>query len=187
MNRILLLSLYLVLYTSCAVVTVDNPYTPRFKGVDVELTPYENRFFDLAVQSGIHFRNQVTMGLAILNNGAEVGECQYGVGWREITIDSTYWNRASEIERTVLILHELGHCYCGRDHDYGNGIAYPESIRARTEEYQNWLKYGGPRPGRYDADSCPLSLMYPAVLDADCYLTHYYEYIQELFNRCKAY
>ena len=58
-----------------------------------------------------------------------VGKCTtWTSGYREITIDKTYWDNASESARNQLILHELGHCEFNRGHDdtFFNGC--PNSV-----------------------------------------------------------
>lgn len=115
-----------------------------------------------------------------------VGLCTYGPDWHEIDIDSDFWNRHDSSERLALIFHELTHCYCNRDHDWGSGIMYLDTEKERIAEAEEWQITGGLKPGRFD-DGCPYSLMYPIVVDSDCLLGHYSEYISEMFNRCRPY
>jgi len=41
----------------------------------------------------------------------------YPNGDKEIIIKKSWWDRNSETQREILILHELGHCQLGRTHD----------------------------------------------------------------------
>ena len=44
-----------------------------------------------------------------LNRGVDV--------WGELEVlNISYWNKATDIEREVLLFHELGHCILGRSH-----------------------------------------------------------------------
>jgi len=159
---------------------------PEYKGVDPKAAKLIKEYKDLAKIQGIAFDKDVTVGFKEINNGNVIGLCTYGWGWREIDIDSDWWYRSSEISRLALILHEADHCYCGRKHDYGNGIMYPETKIQKIREDIEWSFTRGPRAGRYE-DGCPLSFMFPVILDDYCTTTHYSDYIIELFERCEPY
>lgn len=138
----------------------------------------------LSKQYNITFTRPVTIGFKKIKRGNAVGMCTYGGNWREIDIDIEYWlNNHSSAEKLALLYHELIHCYCTRGHDYGEGKDYPEGVQARIDRALRWLKEGGERPGYWD-DGCPTSLMYPVVIEQDCMLRHYHEYIKEMFDRC---
>lgn len=58
------------------------------------------------------------------------------VNYREIVIDTDFWNQAGDNQREQLVLHELGHCRFSREHittlhntedykDVPNSIMYP--------------------------------------------------------------
>ncbi len=157
------------LMSCCTFNLSQRRLTPEYKGVDPEIAPYVNEYMDLAKIMGIKFKNKVTVGFKDINNGNIIGECEYGLGFREIDVDRTYWNRSTTTSKMTLLIHELSHCYCGRTHDYGP-----------SKEYKNTWE------GRFD-DNCPKSVMYPKILPDGCVDLHYEEYILEAFDRCNPY
>ena len=159
----------------------SKPY-PEYKGVDPKAAPYVDEFLSLAKKEGIVFDDVVTVGFKDIpgdNSGYKtIGLTNYGVNFREIDIDQVYWDRSNNLERKLLLFHELGHSYCDRDHDFGKGTLYGKngkSSEKRSEE-TGFFK-----------DDCPLSIMFPLGVGDDCALNHYAAYIKELFNRCQPY
>jgi hypothetical protein len=157
---------------------------PDYEGVDPRTQKLVDEYLWLSTQYHIKFYNKVTIGFRNINEGKVVGFCSNGGFFREIDLDINYWNNSTNTTRTALLFHELAHCYCGRDHDYGKDLKYPETEALRRERALQWLIEGGPRPGYWD-DGCPVSLMYPMVVDNECMRTHYREYTEEMFDRCK--
>ena len=46
-----------------------------------------------------------------------VGQCSYNADEpRRVLIDRAYWRRASDLEREMVVFHELGHCFLSRGH-----------------------------------------------------------------------
>ena len=151
---------------------------PEYKGVDPKVEHFVKEYKELAEMNGITFKHEVTIGFKKLDQ-TTIGLTSYGWGWREIDIDERWWDNATEISKDALIFHELTHAFCYRGHDFGPGIKYPE--------YSDW-KGKEPTIGHYqDGSFCPLSLMYPVVLDDFCMLTHFGDYMTEMFNRCQVY
>lgn len=72
-----------------------------------------------------------------------------------IKINTLMWEEASDIEREMLVFHELGHCDLEREHD---------SSKSRI--------------GR-----CPGSIMYWQGVSPNCYERYKERYIKELFGR----
>ena len=175
--------LTLISLTQCT--TSDIKLTPEYEGVDPRVSQLVNEYKELAKIQGITFKKDVTIGFKKINDKSIIGLTTYGLGWREIDLDSDYWYdyKTSSMSRMVLVFHELSHAYCDRCHDYGkDGDKYLETEEERIKQAKEWI---GLPPGRYINDACPLSLMYPTVLTDDCTLAHYNDYIQEMFLRCK--
>lgn len=80
----------------------------------------------------------------------------YSNGYREIQINSLYWDSYSHEQREQLIYHELGHCVLNKDHNNGH---LPES-------------------------SCPMSIMRSFMFNSyeinECYLPEHNHYMEEL-------
>lgn len=186
MRPIITIVLFMCVFLgSCA--TSGFKFHPEYQGVDERATPFVNEYLKLAAINHIDFDDEVTLGFKSLNDGSTIGTCTYGWGWREIDLDIGYWNSATPTERLALTFHELTHCYCNRDHDWGEDKPYPSTAELRMEQANSWRKKGGPAPGRFTSDGCPTSFMYPIILDDDCVLHHYNHYVFEMFERCEPF
>ena len=75
----------------------------------------------------------------------------WGTEWKEIHISPDFWSQASELQKTNLIFHELGHCELSRDH-----------------------------LNKFLSDSCPSSFMYERTISDFCLKKHWGKYIKEL-------
>ena len=156
---------------------------PEYHGVDPTLQPIVDQYLRISSDNNVVFSNQVTLGLKNINEGGAVGICNYGKNWREIDVDKGYWERSSEVTHYALLFHELTHCYCGRDHDYGEEKMY-KTVKELRKENEAGIKHAG---GGFYEDNCPTSLMYPIVVDDECMIAHYKEYVKEMFNRCEPF
>jgi hypothetical protein len=175
-----LLLVYTALFLCLNLVRCANlgKIAPEYRGVDPKLEHFVKEFKELAEMQGITFKHGVSMGFKKLG-GTTVGLTTYGRSFREIDIDTEFFNNSTEITRNTLVWHELVHAYCYRGHTWGYGRVYPE--------YSEW--HGKePKEGRYkDGSRCPLSIMYPSVLDDFCLLIHYGDYTTEMFRNCRPY
>jgi hypothetical protein len=164
---------------------------PDHIGIAEELIKYELSYKTLALLHNIKFTNSVSIGFSVIKmkKGTKkvVGVCNYGKNFREIDIDIAYWNANSEITRRTLLYHEITHCLCGRDHDYGAGDKYPDVDTAVgalvTIIRQPFYKI----PPGYMDDRCPMSIMHPYILSDECAIKHREVYDNEMFNRCIPY
>lgn len=161
---------------------------PDYLGVDLKAQPFVDEYFAISKQYNIEFNNKVTIGFKNINYGNVIGICTIAPHWREIDLDIGYWLHSTNTSHLALVAHELTHCYCGRKHDYGDDKNYPETTEKRVNQVEEWFKQksGKSVPGYMD-DGCPLSLMYPEVLDDECTRAHWQAYVQELFDRCKPF
>lgn len=111
------------------------------KTIDVAFSEYVSKWEEdtgLIVNIGISF-------VEGYEDDNRVGQCTtWFNGAALITIHRGYWEEISDIERYALLLHELGHCVMGKDHN-------------DTEM----------------SDRCPASLMNSYILSERCYLKHY--------------
>ena len=146
-------------------------FWPEFKGVDPRVSKYVDEYLRLAKENGIEFDGKVTIGFKDINDELTIAQCNYGSFFREIDIDNTIWNRHSEITRLVTILHELSHCYCDRDHDWGDGREYDKKKNDGVGFF---------------SDGCPMSILYPVIVEDRCVSGHYDFYTKEMFHRCGA-
>jgi len=168
----------LLMYSCVSTKTVDRvKKAPEYVGVDPRVLRFVKEYKELAKVKGIYFQKEVTIGFKKINSETIVGETTYGSGWREIELDTNYWENSNDIEKYGLIFHELTHAYCGRLHTYGDNIDYKES----NEEHKSL------ETGYYKEDGCPLSILFPYVLKNSCIKTHYKDYFSEMFDNCKPY
>ena len=82
-----------------------------------------------------------------------LGLCYKPLGMLQIYINKKAWDKATSIEREMLMFHEFGHCGLGLGHDASR-----------------------------DEDGLPLSLMHPYDQDAELYVKYYDYYNQQLFE-----
>lgn len=177
--RALLHGMLLGLLVSCCTINLsDIRLFPKYRGVDPAITPYANEYLAVAKQYGIKFDEQVSIGFMDIDKGNVVGECHYGNSFREIDVDKNYWIMSSETRKYVLLMHEMSHCYCNRPHGYGAKGRYDDKEKP-GQFYKN--KEG------FFPDSCPLSLMFPVIVEDYCFTTHYQEYMDDIFKNCDPY
>jgi hypothetical protein len=155
---------------------------PQYHGIDSRVVDIVKEYKELAKLQGITFHNDVSIGFTKLNMGDAVGLTTYGDigGWREIDLDIDFYNNSDSVIRTILLFHELSHAFCDREHDFSDGKTYPDPkdlwfVRRSHKTLEN---------GYYPDDGCPLSILYPIVLEEPCFLSHYNDYVKEMFNRC---
>lgn len=162
---------------------VHEKKEPEYHGVDPQLQPIVDEYLRLSSENNVVFTNKVTLGMKEIDEGGVVGICNYGKNWREIDVDKGYWDRLPESLQYALLFHELTHCYCGRDHDFAEGKEY-KIVKELKEEDAQGIKHQG--AGFYK-DNCPVSLMYPMVVEPECMNKHYKEYVKEMFDRCEPF
>ena len=155
--------------------------TPEYKGVDPKVKDLVDEYKDLAKAQGITFKHEVTVGFKDIDDDGVIGICNYGENWREIDLDRSFWQQSSNITHLALLFHENGHCYCNRNHDY-KGKDYPSLKEIDRQAREGKLGGFG-----YYPDKCPKSIMYPYILDDNCTLAHFNDYIEELFENCEPY
>ncbi len=132
-------------------------------GIDDRLKPYVKRFEDWGKWARKNDSYKVPklniaigpindFNLGLISPGA-IGVCYYLAKPRAILINESFWNNASDIEKEMVIFHELGHCALSRMHT--------TSI--------------GPWRNR-------MSLMYPIIFSSNVYRRNRAYYMDELFN-----
>ncbi len=100
-----------------------------FSEVDTRLVPF---FQSFAYEAGLRGVNVDYRDLPIIGYIREIpenniaGTCNYhSYEPNVVTVDQAYWNASSSLGREMVVFHELGHCYLGRDHlekAFANGI-----------------------------------------------------------------
>lgn len=177
---ILLALLTLGLVGSCS--GIKPKLRPEYSGVDTRLQPLVNEYLQLSAENNIHFKHKVSVGMKPIDDDKAVGVCNYGSYFREIDIDSDYWDAITPTTQKAILFHELTHCYCTRPHDYGNGQEYKS--KGLLERVLGVFKSTPENTGFYP-DQCPTSIMYPVVIPDRCMIAHEQEYIKEMFNHCR--
>jgi hypothetical protein len=172
--RLICLFSVLLILLSCNLLLFKTKTSSKFSGVDPQIEPYVNEWFDLATLYGLKFNNEVTIGFDTINVSNVVAECEYGLGFREITVDPTYWNNMDFTDRMAVLFHELNHCYCNEGHQFG-------------KKHTEYDKDGNNPPEGFFSDSCPKSFMYPYTVYEGCVQRHFTEYVDDMFENCKPY
>jgi hypothetical protein len=88
--------------------------------IDPEFIPYLERFMKEAGARGIQINPIRARALSIefgFNLVADntLGQCD--VTTKQMKVSESYWATAGDMEKEVLIFHELGHCLLGREHE----------------------------------------------------------------------
>ena len=162
LKRLCLNFIILAYFAACCTIDIGaRRMSPRYKGVDPELTNYVNDYTSLAKQSGIVFTHKVTIGFTDIKDDYIIGLTNYGLGFREIDIDRQYWKGSSTMTRRILMYHELSHAYCYREHDFGEDRPYGEAKENRKNNHKG---------EGFFKDGCPISIMYPIIIEDDCSL-----------------
>ena len=164
---------------------VARKEVPTYRGVNPKLGKFVKEYLKLAKKHDIKFTNSVSVGMTTINRGNIIGLCTYGKNFREIDIDQPFFDKSSDLTREILIFHELTHCYCDRDHDFGLNQPYTYPL-LRNFFHSFYKEPFWKNPGFY-ADECPISIMYPAILRERCAEEHFDAYLEEMFDRCNPY
>jgi len=155
---------------------------------DPQIKAIVDEFMDLSKRNKVKFNSKVSVGFTKINDGNVIGTCSYRMTFREIDLDIDFWKNATFIQKTSLLYHELAHCYCDRDHDFGDGTLYPDdSFKYILQSWFQKSTFNIYRPEGYYEDGCPTSIMYPKLIEDYCFRVHYNEYVNEMFNRCEPY
>lgn len=163
---------------------------PEFVGIDDQIKKYYDEYILLSKRYHVVFSKRPTIGLkkitdkATIFGTAVIAQCRRSEEFQEISVDTKFWDKSDEKERRMTIFHELGHCMCGRDHDYAEGKFYQEKIVEQIIDYI-WQRASFQVPEGYYNDYCPKSLMHPIIPDDSCLRKHYNGYLKELFTLCK--
>ena len=92
----------------------------RISNVQSELIPYFRTFEHEAQARGVLIDasfSEIEARIVAINDGNVIGRCRYNSHHpNAINIDRSYWERASELDREMVVFHELGHCYLDRGH-----------------------------------------------------------------------
>jgi len=175
-----LFAVLIALLIDCCTVDVHfSKPAPEYSGVDPKAAQYVNEYLELAKSNGIRFHHVVTVGFKDIQQDSSsyrtIGLSNFGSYFREIDLDRHSWENSTGMTRMMLLWHELNHSYCGRNHDYGKGKKYGIDKKEPTLE------------NGFYSDHCPISIMYPIIVGDDCALSHYSDYIVEMFQRCTPY
>jgi hypothetical protein len=155
---------------------------------DPQIGSIYREFMDLSKRNNITFKHDVSIGFTKIDDGDVIGTCSYRMTFREIDLDKDFWSKASWFSKTSLLYHELTHCYCNRDHDFGEGKLYPDdSVKYLLQSFFKKTTFSIYKPEGYFDDNCPVSLMHPKLISDDCMRYHYNEYVEEMFKRCQPY
>lgn len=171
--RPIILGAILGVMASCTLTLSEMRLIPKYNGVDPAVATYVSEWMSLAKDRKLTFDREVSIGFMNIDEGATIGITNYGFGFTEIDLDKRAWNSYTKVGRTGLVFHELAHAYCYRDHDFASGTPYPENTMVSNSEKDGFFR-----------DGCSLSLMCPFLMDDNCILAHYNEYVKEIFNRC---
>ena len=152
--------------------------TPAHEGMDDRLKPYLFDFLQQVTpeQKEIIGQYRMSMGFEDLP-GSIAGVCVgFSPGHREIGIDNSTWEKATELERKALMFHEIAHCLCNRKHNHSKGKYNNDTDE--EDKVERTAKNG------YFEDGCATSMMHPRMQPDWCVYAHYDHYFAEIFEKC---
>jgi hypothetical protein len=119
MKTLLILSLTVIVTFSC---TKENlSFERQFPNVEKELWTFYSSFESEAEKRGLSIDLQdlqISGEIDEIQESGVAGRCQYGSAIsNHITIDATFWRKASNSFKEFIVFHELGHCALFRGHD----------------------------------------------------------------------
>lgn len=118
----------------------DNPLEPYTYGIDDELRPHVDKFFEEAAARGIVFkRGKFGLTVRFKHMRNTQGMCIPALRTIYINPSSSRWNECPE----SLVFHELGHLYLKRGHlnDTHNGICISIMSNQQNPVYVDSLSY----------------------------------------------
>lgn len=132
------------------ILNADKPINPL---TDLQFAPYIKKFEYYRKSSTI----RTPISLADLSPKV-AGVCRKTMinkipVYSYVEINRDYWFKISELQRTNLVFHELGHCALNRGH-----------VRPIFKK------------------PCPSSFMHYQVMSNNCLKVHYNKYIREMFH-----
>lgn len=173
---------FILFFLFSSTVSCANTYVrlqPRHPGIDEELRPYLDRFVELS-EGKIKPQDlkTLTMGFYDFQGEPISGMCYNLIWFQEIDISIYDWRYyTNNLDKEMLIFHELGHCLIYRAHTSPSSV---KSFSSKVESMLFTLRIMKEKP--YLPDGCPPSIMHPIGFDSKCYLKHYNLYIKELFE-----
>lgn len=85
-----------------------------------ELQPYFDLFEVEAAARGLDYNleeENLEGYLLRISDDDVIGQCSFNTDHpQRVTIDVSFWRRASDFEKEMVVFHELGHCVLNRDH-----------------------------------------------------------------------
>lgn len=119
-SRYFMLPLLTIVFCFSCTQEEPIPEAPAYPNVEQALWPYFQTFEEEAAARGLEIdlaNARLSGEIDNLDDGNVIGLCQYGRYINNhITIDKQFWNRSSNLAREMVVFHELGHCFLGRDH-----------------------------------------------------------------------
>lgn len=152
---------------------------------DPELRGIVTEYFRLSKRNNITFTSTIHMSIEDIGRDRVIGLCGFGIMYRKIMFDKSYWEESTYLSKVSTVYHEMTHCYCGRTHDFEEGKEYPDmSLKSTIKRFFGKYVYSPLKPEGFMDDGCPSSIMLPYSFSDKCFKDHYDFYTKEMFNRC---
>jgi hypothetical protein len=146
---------YLFIFTLLVMGCGQKP--PVIITIDPKVQPYVDQW------NGLYPDHLVDVDVIIgdLSSTSAVGICD-GV---KVTLDSTYWERSSDLGRQQVLFHELGHCVFNYAHDWG-----------QIELYDN----------NGNSYMVIRSIMYPFTFGEQVEYSQFHDYYEKQLGSCQT-
>lgn len=160
-------------------VVVSSSVLPQKSSIDPRLLPIVSEFFFMK-NGNMLIEDGLIVKIGPLKEPSWVGLCEYGIFANTVTISDREYDKNEPLQLHSTVMHELGHAVLNRGH-------YPPETLADVTSFKYLMLYlkikaGGTVPSHRE-DFCPISIMYPYSFSDYCYLKHFQEYMEELFDK----
>lgn len=151
--RVITLFVLVTMISACAVQKIPETLTYT---VDSEVEPYVQAFVKEAAKHGASLTQLDKLHVLFVpsfNGQTFIATCTQYYQKPTIHISEAQWSNKSEIEKEIIMFHELGHCLLLKGHN--------ETV----------------------IQSIPTSIMFPIQLDEGIYEPRRQDYLNELFGQ----
>jgi hypothetical protein len=92
-----------------------------FENIHAAMRPYVEAFEEEANLRGLSFTQAINLldtHFEDISQTGVAGQCSWSSQHpNTVTIDTPFWNNASDLSREFVVFHELGHCILNRGHN----------------------------------------------------------------------
>jgi hypothetical protein len=141
---------FLVIITTLTTLMMNLSFVGCGPGTNVRDTGEYESYVQAFEKDSLENGYAVQVNYLVIKNGSlpanQLALCDTGVGVPTITVNPEYWAIMNELERTIVMYHELGHCVFFKVHvntqlDPNKGRAYVSIMNAYPLDLYDFETY----------------------------------------------